>query len=52
MKKRECPSCAMQVDRTARECPICKYEFADETNLSYKWVAILLILLFFLYMIL
>lgn len=51
MKKKECPSCAMEVDAKSKECPICGYEFTDFSP-GIKWVAILLILLFILYMIL
>lgn len=50
MKKKECPSCAMDVDAGSKLCPICGYEFA-EFNQGYKWVAILLILLFLFYLI-
>lgn len=50
MKKKECPSCAMEVDAKSKECPICGYEFTD-FSAGYKWVAILLIILFLLYLI-
>ncbi|HCX22285.1 MAG TPA: hypothetical protein DHN29_10240 [Cytophagales bacterium] len=50
MKKKECPSCAMEVDAKSKECPICGYEFAEYST-GYKWVAILLILLFIFYLI-
>jgi succinate dehydrogenase/fumarate reductase-like Fe-S protein len=51
MKKKECPSCAMEIDAKAKECPICGYEF-PATNKVYQLVAILLIILFILYFIL
>ena len=51
MKKKECPSCAMEVDADSKECPVCGYEFTGYPT-SYKWIAILLILVFLLYFIL
>lgn len=48
MKKKECPSCAMNIPAESKECPICGYEF-PRTNTSLKWIAILLAL-FFLYL--
>ncbi|MDA0193682.1 MAG: hypothetical protein O2887_00765 [Bacteroidetes bacterium] len=51
MKKKECPSCAMEVDSGAKECPICGYEFAN-TSASLKLIALLLALLFLLFMLL
>lgn len=50
MKKKECPSCAMEVDATSKVCPICGYGFADFSS-GYKWVAVFLILLFLLYLV-
>lgn len=41
----------MQVDAGSKTCPICGYEFAGFSS-GVKWVAILLILLFLIYMIL
>jgi RNA polymerase subunit RPABC4/transcription elongation factor Spt4 len=49
MKNKECPSCAMNVDANAKECPICGYEFADFSP-GFKWVAFLLIAVFILYL--
>ncbi|HZY80269.1 MAG TPA: hypothetical protein VFE50_12145 [Cyclobacteriaceae bacterium] len=43
MKKKECPSCAMEVDADANVCPICSYEFTQGHSTSYRWLAILLI---------
>lgn len=48
MKKKECPSCAMEIDKSAKSCPICGYEFPS-IDIWLKMVALLLILLF-LYM--
>ena len=49
MRKKECPSCAMDIDVKSKECPICGYEFT-EIGTSYKWIAILLIIIFVLYL--
>lgn len=50
MKKKECPSCAMEVDDKSKECPICGYEFPG-FSISVKFIAILLILIILLYFI-
>jgi RNA polymerase subunit RPABC4/transcription elongation factor Spt4 len=47
MKKKECPSCAMEVDRNHKVCPVCGYEFTDYAA-STKWIALLLIIIFLL----
>jgi hypothetical protein len=47
MKTRECPSCAMEIDANAKECPICGYEF-PRYSAPTKMVALLLALLFLL----
>jgi RNA polymerase subunit RPABC4/transcription elongation factor Spt4 len=50
MKKKECPSCAMEIDSDANVCPICAYEF-PETKFPLKWIALILaiiVALFFL----
>ncbi len=41
-KKKECPSCAMEIDIKAEDCPICGYEFPKSSPLL-TWVAVLLI---------
>jgi RNA polymerase subunit RPABC4/transcription elongation factor Spt4 len=51
MKKKECPSCAMEIDAKEKICPICSYEFAEHSS-AVKWVALLLALLFLLYFLL
>ncbi|MEM7297301.1 MAG: hypothetical protein AAF391_03440 [Bacteroidota bacterium] len=48
-KKKECPSCAMEIDAKEKICPICEYEFA-EISTGYKWIAIVLIIVFLLYL--
>lgn len=45
MKKKECPSCAMEIDDNQKICPICNYEFPQGTP-TYKIVALILIALF------
>lgn len=50
MKKKECPSCAMEVDADSRSCPVCQYEF-PRSNAGLRWAALLLALLFLFYMI-
>ncbi|GAB2796033.1 hypothetical protein GCM10027275_46600 [Rhabdobacter roseus] len=47
MKKKECPSCAMQIDDQSTTCPICSYEFPRQSR-WVQWVAILLVLLMLL----
>lgn len=43
-KEKECPSCALNVEASAEECPYCGYEFPQHRS-SLKYVAILLALL-------
>jgi RNA polymerase subunit RPABC4/transcription elongation factor Spt4 len=49
-KKKECPSCAMQVDVKARKCPVCGYEFPTSPK-GYIWIAILLVILMLIFII-
>jgi RNA polymerase subunit RPABC4/transcription elongation factor Spt4 len=51
MKKKECPSCAMDVDANSKVCPVCQYEFTRQGG-ALKWTALLLALLFLLYLLL
>jgi RNA polymerase subunit RPABC4/transcription elongation factor Spt4 len=48
MKKKECPSCAMEVDAKSKSCPVCNYEFTGSNQPVLKWIALLLVILFFL----
>ena len=48
--KKECPSCAMEIDSKTKQCPVCNYEFPS-SHQGLKWGALLLALLFLLYMI-
>lgn len=50
MKKKECPSCAMEIDARSKRCPVCDYEF-PRANSGLKWAALLLALLFLFYII-
>ncbi|MDQ3110609.1 MAG: hypothetical protein M3R17_12010 [Bacteroidota bacterium] len=45
--KKECPSCAMDIARTCKVCPVCDYEFPVESKLK-PWIIILLVLVIFL----
>jgi RNA polymerase subunit RPABC4/transcription elongation factor Spt4 len=44
---KECPSCAMEVEKKSNICPICGYEFAEYSS-TIKWLALLLIIAFLL----
>lgn len=48
MKKKECPSCAMEIDASARVCPICNYEFPMKST-GKRIVAIVLVILMLVY---
>lgn len=50
MKKKECPSCAMEIDAKSKVCPVCSYEFPS-SNTTSRWIVIFLILLFVLYIV-
>jgi RNA polymerase subunit RPABC4/transcription elongation factor Spt4 len=50
MSKKECPSCAMEVESTSKTCPICGYEFTGFPS-WIRWMAIALLILFALYFI-
>lgn len=43
---RECPSCALEVDRSADVCPYCGYEFPEQKSgvSIVAWVLVLLLL--------
>lgn len=45
MKKKACPSCAMEIDEASKICPVCAYEFPRK-NPVYQWVALFLVLIF------
>jgi RNA polymerase subunit RPABC4/transcription elongation factor Spt4 len=45
---KECPSCAMEIGRNEKICPICGYEFPLGTRQNYTVIAALLFLLLML----
>ncbi|HCZ37658.1 MAG TPA: hypothetical protein DHV26_17185 [Cytophagales bacterium] len=47
MKKKECPSCAMEIEVGLKTCPICQYEF-PRYSASIRWTAILLVVVLLL----
>lgn len=46
-KKKECPSCAMDIDVNHKVCPICGFEFPRQKPI-YQWIAVLLVIAFLL----
>jgi hypothetical protein len=50
MKKKECPSCGIEVDAGLNECKYCGYEFPDNKR-GFQGVALLLALAFIAYLI-
>ena len=48
MKTKECPSCAMEIDAKSKACPICNYQFPEQSG-GLKWVALAIAILFLLY---
>ncbi|MFB6306555.1 MAG: hypothetical protein ABEH43_06135 [Flavobacteriales bacterium] len=50
MSKKECPSCAMEVEGNPKECPICGYEFPKYST-GFKVIGVLLLLAFILWVI-
>lgn len=47
-KKKECPSCAMEVDEPHMACPVCGYEFTS-TGGGRRWIAVFLLILILVY---
>ncbi|MCW9707134.1 zinc ribbon domain-containing protein [Fodinibius salsisoli] len=45
--QKECPGCAMMVDRDAEVCPICGYEFPQQSTGMQVMVWVMIILLIF-----
>ena len=45
MKIKECPSCAMEVEKQAQVCPICGYEFPQQKS-TIRWIALVMLILF------
>ena len=51
MAKKTCPSCAMEVDKSHKTCPVCEHEFRT-VPVWQQVVAVGLLLLFVVYFIL
>jgi rRNA maturation endonuclease Nob1 len=51
MKKKECPGCAVEVDADSDVCPICGYEFPQQSTAMKigVWILILLVLSWILF---
>jgi RNA polymerase subunit RPABC4/transcription elongation factor Spt4 len=47
-KKKECPSCAMEIPDNENVCPICGYEFPERNNFL-SFVVLLMVILIMLY---
>jgi len=45
MAKKECPSCAVDIEKEYDVCTICGYEFPKQKS-SMKYLAIILVILF------
>ncbi len=50
MKKKECPSCAMEIEPQETVCPICGYEFPKQNN-GLKYLAVIIVIIFLLFII-
>ena len=46
MNKKECPSCAVEIEIKENICPICGYEFPIRKNYPLKISAVVLLILF------
>ena len=46
--KKECPSCAMEIDKKDKICPVCGFEFPHEKP-TIKWLALALLIMFLVY---
>ncbi len=46
MKRKECPSCGVEIEREYNICPICRYEFPVKPKFHIKTAAIILLILF------
>ena len=46
MRKKECPSCGVEIDRNCTVCPLCMYEFPDKPSYNMKIIALILLALF------
>jgi len=46
MSTKECPSCAVEINRGDKICPICGYEFPARKKINIKFIGLVLLLLF------
>ena len=46
MKRKECPSCGVEIEKDSTICPICGYEFPVKSKFQIKTAAIILLILF------
>ncbi len=49
MSLKECPGCAIDVDKNEDVCPICGYDFPEQSK-SFKYAVWLLIVLMLLWL--
>jgi len=47
--QKECPSCAMEIEKASAVCPVCGYEFPSRTRTNYGTIAAILFILIFLF---
>jgi len=45
LSQKECPSCAVKIDKNLTVCPVCGYEFPQQKS-TVKWIAVVMALLF------
>lgn len=50
-KSKECPSCAMEVDKKHKTCPVCGHEFEDFGK-GIRWVAAALLIIIVIWILL
>lgn len=46
-KQKECPSCAMEIESNATECPICGYEFPKTSQWNRGLALVLLAIMLY-----
>jgi len=51
MKKKECPSCAMEINADEKVCPFCNYEFPSEPK-TVKYIGYLLLVVIVIFVLL
>jgi RNA polymerase subunit RPABC4/transcription elongation factor Spt4 len=43
-KEKECPSCAMKIDKDEKICPVCGYEFPRQSPVFIAAVVIMILI--------